>query len=482
MDQLLSRAGDGRPAAVRGRRSLAAAAVAAALALPGAAAGPEDGGRFLREDWTLSVEPTHLDHWGTRFAYGNLPLLGRGMQRGKHLLETRYADNWRFGGAGGGTGGVVARVFFGTFLDFGLQMGAYNIHHVTGHDAAAREFDREHGGRRHVPLRLKQILPTFLGGRPLGTHERQPPGRGADANTTAMVEPMESENTHAYEEARRLLGAERVNATAAQRFLFYRMRFMLDWTETGTLDQAFIDSQQPGVSSNRRVGGEGLSTDFTWYLHYLNRNRYGVTRVDDYRLTMGDVKGAFYLQMADPVLWSALYAYGRDYLRDARNTTSLPMFRVGAHVRYLPGLRIFFSPFGIEYFQDNHLRRRDVLGNVYWTVGDNRYETRYGGGFDADGIPLPRGVRLGIHAALIHQPLLSRLTDPSALGPESVGRHHLAYNVGGSVRVPLKAFDEGADPRDIHVFARVGRKNLSWFPGEYLGAGLYAQLGVGLRL
>lgn len=447
-----------------------------------ASPGKGDGRAFLREDWTLLAEPTHLDYWGTRFAYDNLPLMGRGLQRGKHGLETRYADNWRFGSETGGAWGVAARFFIGTLLDFGLQMGAYNIHHVTGHDAAAREFDREHGGRRHVPLRFKQVLPSFLGGRALGTHERQPPGRGADANTTAHVEPMESENTHAYEESRRLLSQERVNATAVQRFLFYRGRFMLDLTEVGTLDQAHIDSQQPGVPSNRRVEGRGFSTDFTWYLHALNRDRYGVTRVDDYKLKMGDVKTAFYLQMLDPVLWSALAAYGRDYLAGARNTTGLPTFRLGRDLRYLPGLRVFFSPFGIEYFQDNHLRSGEVSGNAFWTVGDNRYEKRWGGGFEVDGVRLPGRARLGLYASLVHQPLLSRLADRTALSPASVGRHHAAYNAGGSVRLPLKTFGPAEDPWDLHLYARLGTKNRSWFPGEYLGAGLYAQTGVGMRL
>src|SRR6185369_1135330 len=97
-------------------------------------------------------------------------------------------------------------------------------------------------------------------------------------------------------------------------------------------------------------------------------------------------------QMLDPVGLAALYAYSRDWFVRGRNTTSLPMIPLGrTGAAYLPGLRVDLSPFGIEYFQDNYLRRGGVVFDAYWTTGDNRYEKRLGAGFDVSGLPLAFG-------------------------------------------------------------------------------------------
>ncbi len=439
---------------------------------------PQGADAFLQEDWIATIEPTHQNQWGVRWYYTNMMLPYRAIQRAKHAAETRYAGNWRFGGETGGAGGIALRFFAGTFTDFGLFMGGQNLHHAAGHDAAAREFDLAHGNGRSVPRRFKQALPNFVGGRTLSTTERQPNGRGADANARAMTLPMEAELTFAYEQGTEVLAGESANSIAVERLLFYRARFLMDLSEIGTLDQAFIDSQQPGALAN--VYGPGFSTDFTWYLHYVNRSRYGVRRVDDYRLKMGDIKTAFFLQAADPLMWAALYGYGRDYLGGGRNTAKLPMLAIG-ETDYLPSLRVFFSPFGVEYFQDNYVRRRGTLANVYWATGDNRYEKRYGAGIDVRGLKLPRGVTLGAYAQLHRQPLLSRITDPTPLASGEKGRGHLAYNLGGTLQVPVWSFGSGADPRRLFLHARAGVKNLSWFPGEYLSAGAYVQTGLGLR-
>lgn len=456
-----------------------ALAILALLAFRSASAAPRPDDAYLPEDWTATYEPTHPSYWGVHWYYTNGLLPYRVLQRLKHTVETRVADNWRFGGETGGVPGVALRLVVGTMADFGLLMGGQNIHHAPGHDAAAREFNLAYGDRRSVPLRFKQVLPTYLGGRDLGERERQPNGRGADSNSRAMTLPMEAELTFAYEQGKELAASEEVNATSAQRFLFYRMRFLMDIQEVAILDQAFINSQQPGAGF--AINDKKYSSDFTWYLHYLNRNRYGVTRVDDYKLKIGDVKTAIYLQLADPMMWTAAYAWGRDYLGHGRNRTRLPMLRLGERTSYMPSLRVFFSPFGIEYFQDNYLRHDGVMANAFWTIGDNRYEKRYGGGLDVRGIPLPRRAKLGAYAQLIRQPLLSRITDQTALAASEIGRGHIAYNVGGTIQIPVLTFAEGADPTRLFVQARAGTKNLSWFPGEYLGAGTYVETGLGLR-
>ncbi|MBI3550954.1 MAG: hypothetical protein HY077_00425 [Elusimicrobia bacterium] len=463
-------------------------AVLPAALLLSASLARADAGKnpFVREDWIATVEPDRPTEWGDQWAINNFLLPYRVLQTGKHRLESRYFDNYRFGAETGGLKGAALRVVAGTVPDFGLFMGTQNIHHQTGHDAAGREFIDEYGDG-HATRSFRQMLPRYLGGRELRTEDRNPNGRGADANSRANVQPMESENTFAYASAKDLLEGGLVNATAVERYLFLRARFLFDYSETGTLDQHFLDGR------NCRFGcaqesGPPFSTDFTQYLYAVNADRYGVARVDQFRLRMGDIKNAIWIQLADPMMWSALYAYGRDYVGRGSNTTRVPMLPVSKDWSYMPSLRVYFSPFGIDYFQDNYFRRKGVLTNVYWMTGDNRYETRRGGGVDVQGIPLPRRGKLGIFLSLHEQPLLARIKSSgnlgsNPLGASELGRTHVAYNLGGSIEIPVWLIDKnGDDPRRVFLYGRGGTKNLSWFPGDYFAGGTYLQLGMGARL
>jgi len=461
------------------RRSLRTWGLLLALAASPAtslAARPED--RYLREDWIATVEPNRLDYWGTQWSVNNIELPVRALQRTKHELETRFADNWRFGRETGGAGGAALRLLVGTFLDFGMFMGTLNLHHTTGHDAAAREFDRAYGDGRSVSRRFKQVLPRMFGGRELRSWERQPQGRGADANARAMTQPMESENVFAYAEGKDLLAGE-ANATAVLRFLYSRGRLLMDVSELGDLDQGVLAC----TAGCQAFSESRLSTDFTNYLYAVNKERYGVMQVADFRLKMGDVKKGFILQAFDPLMLSALVAYGRDYIVGGKNRASLPVFRPAEGWGYLPGLRVFFSPFGLDYFQDNYVLHDGVVANLWWTRGDNRYERRFGGGFDVENLRLGDRVRVGAWLGLVRQPYLSRITDRSPLSPAETRRGHLAYNVGGSLKADLLRLGggDGREAMSLFLYNRGGTKNESWFPGDYFGDGLYLQTGLGLR-
>ena len=468
-------------------RELIPAALAVLFTLaPAARAAPDpEKDAFVREDWIASFEPGRPDEWGVAWSVNNFELPYRAALAGKHRLGTRLFHNYRFGSENGGVGGGALRFFVGTLPDIGLFMGLQNIHHQTGHDAAAREFSREVTAVG-VSRRFKQMLPRLVGGRELKTEERNFAGRGADSNARANTLPMESEITFAYEHGQDLLAAGRVNSMSVTRFVAERGRFLMDFTEVGTLDQHYLDTRDCGTTCGN-PSGKPFSTDFTQYLYNVNTDRYGVRVVNDFKLKMGDLERGIFLQAADPLFLTALYAYSRDYIGRGSNTTALPMIPLGRGVSYLPSWRVFFSPFGVEYFQDNYLRRGPLLLNLFWTKGDNRYERRLGGGFDLRGIPLPRRGKLEVFLTLHRQPLLSWLTGTTLSGnpltSAELGRSHLAHDVGGAIELPVWTWADGSDdPRRLFLYARGGTKSLAWLPGAYLAAGTYLQTGLGLRL
>lgn len=456
------------------RGLLLAAALASAVQV--------SAGEFLREDWVFTQEPTHPNYWGVHWAVTNYLLPYRALQRAKHAAETRWGDNWRFGDsvgpAAGGASGVALRAVVGTIGDFGLLMGPQNMHHATGHDAAAREFAHEYG-LGEVPLRYSQALPKYLGGGALHFSERRTPG-GADTQSRYLAQAMEAENVFAYEQGKLLFAEEGVNAVQAQNFIFYRFRFLMDrFFEDGDLDQAYLDG------GRRFPGRSRFSTDFTHYLYDINAFRYGETQVADFRLAMNDIRRAFALQLLDPVFAATAWCYGRDYVWRGSNQTKLPLFRLPADISYLPGFRVQFSPFGIEYYQDNYFRRRGLKANLYWTLGDNGYEHRSGGGLEVWGLRLPLGMEFGTFLHLHRQPMLARIKGPGQGNPLSSaerGLSRLAFDAGGSLKTPVWNWGDGPNPAQLFLYLRGGVKSEGWFPGSYLARGGYAQTGLGVRL
>ncbi len=450
-----------------------------------AARAEETKPRFLPEDWIVTYEPLTPTSWGVEWGLNNFLLPYRILQRGKQTLESRYTNNWQFSSDHPRIGGILMRTFVGTGAEFGLFMGLQNLHHQMGHDAAAREFARQ-WNLGDVPTRFGQTLPSlFPGGGPLAQVERQT-GGGADAQTQYMVQPMQEELQFAYAAGQNVLERDQSNRDEVQDFLMYRLRHLSDWfDEKGTVDQGFSDFIAGSNSTPQQqqlYGGSnnGFSTDYTDYIISLNRRRYGVTNINDYKVTMNDLGRSHLIQMFDPLFLVSAWSYGKDYIVHGKNQVSVPMLHVSDEVSYLPSLRVFFSPFGIEYYQDNYLRFHGSLTNVFWTMGDNSYQKRYGGGVDIQNVVWQR-VRIGVYGMVDRQPFLNRVTDMSSLSAGEFNQGHIGVNGGASLKILLRRFP-GEDQEGLFVYTRVGVKNTSWFPGEYLAGGPYLQVGLGLRL
>ena len=158
------------------------------------------------------------------------------------------------------------------------------------------------------------------------------------------------------------------------------------------------------------------------------------------------------------------------------------MIPLTKNLGYLPSLRVYISPFGIDYFIDNFFRYRGMLFNVYAQKGDDIYESRSGFGIDVTNIRLWRGTVLGIYGDFNIQPLLSRIVNQSPLNPQEIGQTHWVYNYGGPLKVPLFFFGNKEDCANLFFYTRGGHKNDGWTPGAYLKGSAYIQVGLGLYL
>lgn len=439
---------------------------------------------FLREDWVVSMEPTHPDHWGiNHWGVTNFDLAYRGVQRGKHHLEGRYADDWRFHTETGGLRGAAMRTA-STMLDFALFVGPQNFDHAMAHDSRARELSRDFpGSHRYVARRFSQVLPAYLGGKELRSpDENVTNGNGADLGTLTNSTIWEMHNQFAYFSGRRIMAEERANSTQLANLVFHRL-LMLQ-TQWKAVDQVCATARaNGGTTPVQCLGDGGTAADWSNYLMDLNTGRYGVAAVGDYRLKTADLQRANRLQFLDPVFLVAAYRYGADYIGHARNQSRIPMIPVpGTELSYLPGLRVDLSPFGIEYIQDNYFRYKRTLLNLFWTKGDDKYEKRLGAGFDLDDLPLWGGVTGGVFGQLYKQPLVSRIVDRTPLSAAEVGVLHNVYHYGASLRVPLREFGDKNDPKQIILTLKAGRKNTGWIPGEYIKGSTYVETGLGLRL
>ena len=439
---------------------------------------------FLREDWVYSVEPTHLDYWGiNHWGVTNFDLPYRALQRGKHHLENKYADNWRFQTATGGLRGIGMRTA-STLLDFALFVGPQNFDHVMGHDARDREFSRDNpGSYRYVSKRFTQILPVYFGGKELDSQtEKVNATNGADMATLTNSTLWEMHNQFAYFTGKKIMAEERANSTQLAQLLFDRL-LMLQ-TEWKAVNQICVTARINGGTTPMQCRGDtGSAGDWSNYLLDLNTGRYGVANVGDYKLKISDLQSADQQQFIDPVFLITAYRYGADYIGHAQNQSRIPMIPLpGTGVYYLPGLRVDLSPFGIEYIQDNYFRYKRTLANLFWTRGDNRFEKRLGMGFDVDNIPLWGAVTSGVYGQLYKQPLMSRLTNPAPLAASEIGLLHNVYHYGASLRIPLKTFGNPSNPKQFILTLKAGRKNTGWIPGEYIKGSTYVETGLGLHL
>jgi len=438
---------------------------------------------FLMEDWTYSVEPARLDYWGiNRWGVTSFMLPYRITQRVKHQWESKSKANWTYGSETGGRKGVFMRTA-SSFADLVLFIAPQNQDHVLGHDTRTRELHRDYHANKFVTKRLSQILPVYLGGRELVDGDVTFSKVGPDMNTLINSTLWEAHNQQTYFEGRRIMADGAVNSTQLENLILHRLiRIQVGWKQVDQNCVPYHDGVTPGPSPRKCQTKSGSAEDYSNYLMDLNTGRYGVASARDYRLSIADLQRANQFQLLDPMFALALYRYGADYLGHARNQTYLPMLRLpGTKVSYLPGVRVYLSPFGIEYYQDNYFRYDKTLVNLFWSKGDNKFQRRGGAGFDVYGIPLGGTMTAGLFGEMRRQPAVNRILDFTPVAPAEYARLRNVYNGGVSLRLPLWSYGENK-AKEFLLTLKAGRKNTGWLPGEYIKGSFYMETGIGLHL
>lgn len=433
---------------------------------------PKSPQPIAREDWILAYEPDTPKYWGIDWGYTTGTLPQRAVIRGAHEVETDIFDNFRFQG----------RSWILRFAGMGMRGGAYsfenqftidqlNIQHVYGHDAFARMAAGENPGITPPAPRFSQILPHFLGGSELASggpgqpseRDAGPVGQNADYDMMMNMQPEEALNEFAYRDGKQILAGSAVNTWQLMSYIAFKQQFLrTEAIETGPL----VACSTCG------------STDFQAWAADLNQKRYGAAAIGQFRVTMDDVHRGYSYQLLDPIFWESVVMYAKDWIILGKNETHMPMIPLGYGVEYLPSLRTYFTPFGVDYFQDNYFRCKGALVNAYWTRGDDKWQRRSGVGVDVDDLRAGP-VTFGLFGARLVQPPidLTRVTPITDLN-----ELHVVSKVGGWVKAPLWRRKDGSrDPMALILYSRLCLKNYGWMPGEYLFGRVATQVGLGLH-
>jgi len=426
---------------------------------------------IAREDWIIAAEPNTPNYWGIEWGYTTGTLPQRTIVRADHELENRYFDNFRFEG----------RNLFLRFLGMGLRGATYsfdnqfttdqiNIQHVYGHDAFARMATGENDTFPPVADRFSQILPKFLGGSELNsgndTISERPTNAAnntADYDMMMNMQPEEALNEFAYRNGKQILGGDTVNTWQLMSYIAYKRQYQ----------------RVEGIESGPLVACSTCgATDFQAWAADLNSRRYGATDISQYRVTMDDVHRAYNYQLLDPIFWESVFMYAKDWIVLGKNETHMPMIPLGENVSYLPSLRAYFTPFGVDYFQDNYFRVKGALVNAYWTRGDDKWQKRSGVGVDIDNLRVGP-VTFGLFGARFVQPPI----DLTRVAPVTdLGALHVVSKVGGWIKAPIWRRNDGSsDPSTLFLYTRLCLKNYGWMPGEYLFGRTSTELGLGLH-
>ena len=123
---------------------------------------------------------------------------------------------------------------------------------------------------------------------------------------------------------------------------------------------------------------DGISdNDIRAYTRIINAQAV-YTEPVNIKMSVKDLKTKMMINVVNPFLIYSLYSIIKTYLWDGNQSNAVPMLKFG-NVKYLPGLRAGFTPFGIEYHLDNYLRFKDMTSLIDLRYGDKTFYDGWGG-------------------------------------------------------------------------------------------------------
>lgn len=139
---------------------------------------------------------------------------------------------------------------------------------------------------------------------------------------------------------------------------------------------------------------EPSGNDIESYIYWMNR------LYPDKHLSVGNVQWQSAMNLLDPYTWYGYYSWFL-YVFQGKPMTP-PMIPIGSF-RYLPGIRVTLTPYGIEYYLLNSLAYNGSGASFYLRGG--KFATWYGGaGFRVPTVYSIGPIRFGIIADVWNQP------------------------------------------------------------------------------
>ncbi len=218
------------------------------------------------------------------------------------------------------------------------------------------------------------------------------------------------------------------------------------------------------ILSNQLFAPNEIGNFVLTYLEGIN-GRYGFDTEETYQLTLNDLSSRVSVNFLNIYQFFAIYAYLKTYLYDGQDTAPLPMLQVGAY-QWLPSIRFGLTPFGSEYFIENHVVREGDLYELSLRLGDGKLDRFWGLGARWRH---PLGPRLSL------EPRIDIWDQPSL----SLGGDIVRDTDGGFGGRFLGAVDyQFGEAVPLGLHAQVGFKTAGFIPGEQLDEGLIVRVGL----
>lgn len=245
----------------------------------------------------------------------------------------------------------------------------------------------------------------------------------------------------------------------------------MDYHQAGLYWQSFLDLYgYVNVSDEITPIAENSGNDIAGYLNKVNR-RAGLDYLDEFALTRDDLQEKLRFELLNPFLWYALYTQFGVYAWSGEASWNFPAPRLGP-LRFMPGIRVGLSPYGMEYHWDGYFTHERGLFHLYARKGGAHLEETWGGG--ARWTPVSsRSTKMGLAIDIWDQPGLL-LGDPES--EDKLIDERLESGLGGAAWLelwtpmfpPFSFFD---------FYGQAGYKTDGYLPGEPLQDGAVIRAG-----
>ena len=343
------------------------------------------------------------------------------------------------------TSGIFLRISRVLAIEYPLiKYGKSIQHEIFGHGAAVREFDRSATLRYTIshPYEHASSFTFFRSSRGLTDHERIAIDySGSQANTILS-------NTLVC----KCIQNSKIDFHSA---LFYFYTFH-DLTRYILISQYRLPLQQ-------RI----YSGDIYSYLRRLNYH-YGYYKTKKLELT--ELADEVLINFLNPFQAFCIYTIIKSYLWDGNTRGPLPMIKIG-DFKYLPGLRYGLTPFGPEYYLENHFTYNSKMINLCYRRGNPAFENFWGVGVNLLSLITKQFFSMDMALNIWNQPrlyLFNRMPDNDD------------NSFGGSIFVTLHQRMESL-PRLIYLTGQIGYKTAGFVEGEKLAKGLTIRFGISLQ-